>query len=188
MTDSYEIMNCVSEWLKSIEMKKFSNDGMFLQTKITFIICQNKNTSTTRTNGGSFPISRVLRHPTIEKSFWFQASVVYLGTIAPRSWRRTIRAYLYLQAPKMAVGTEFAFYMVELARFLVIFLKFRKSRRRQTKSWDWTGRPVIDSTLEKTSEDGFQELIQFILFQMYRLQLTAVYCNRQHLKWPVFAM
>ena len=40
-------------------MKKFVDDGMFLQTKITLIICQSKNTSTTRTNGASIPISRV---------------------------------------------------------------------------------------------------------------------------------
>ena len=33
-------------------MKKFVDDRMFLQTKITLIICQNKNTFTTRTNGG----------------------------------------------------------------------------------------------------------------------------------------
>ena len=128
MTDSYEIMNSVSEQLNIIEMKKFVDDGIFLQTKITPIISQNKNTSTTRTNGGSFPISRV-QAPTIEKSFWFQASVVYLGTIITRSWRRTIRANVFLQAQTMAVGSEFIFYMVELARFLVVFLKFRKSRR-----------------------------------------------------------
>ena len=35
-----------------------------------------------------------------------------------------------LQAQTMAVGTEFIFYMVELARLLVVFLQFRKSRRR----------------------------------------------------------
>ena len=40
MTDSYEIMNSVSEWLNIIEMKKFVDDGMFLQMKITIIICQ----------------------------------------------------------------------------------------------------------------------------------------------------
>ena len=51
--------------------------------------------------------------------------------------------------------------MVELARFLVVFLKFRKSRRRQAKSWEWTVRPVIDSTLAKTSEDDFQEFNLF---------------------------
>ena len=48
--------------------------------------------------------------------------------------RRTIRAYLLLQAQTMAVGTEFIFCMVELARFLVVFLQFRKSRRRRAKS------------------------------------------------------
>ena len=42
MTDSYEIMNSVSERLNTIEMKKFVDDGMFLQTKITLIICQNQ--------------------------------------------------------------------------------------------------------------------------------------------------
>ena len=62
----------------------------------------------------------------------------------------------------MAVGTEF------------VFLQ------------EGTGRPVIDSTLAQTSEDGFQ-IIQFILLQKDRLQLTAVFCNRrgvymQHLK------
>ena len=43
MTDSYEIMNSVSEWLNIIEMKKFVDDGMFLQMKIILTICQ-KNT------------------------------------------------------------------------------------------------------------------------------------------------
>ena len=40
------------------------------------------------------------------------------------------RAYLLLQAQTMAVGTEFIFNMVELARFLVVFLQVRKSRRK----------------------------------------------------------
>ena len=30
--------------MKIIEMKKFVDDGMLLQMKITLIICQNKNT------------------------------------------------------------------------------------------------------------------------------------------------
>ena len=42
------------------QMKKFVDDGMFLQMKITLITCQKKNTFTTRTNGGSIQISRVL--------------------------------------------------------------------------------------------------------------------------------
>ena len=38
MTDSYEIMLSVSEWLKTIEMKKFVDDGMLLRMKITLTI------------------------------------------------------------------------------------------------------------------------------------------------------
>ena len=38
----------------------------------------------------------------------------------------------FLQTPTMG-GTQFIFYMVELARFMVDFLSFRKSRGRCTK-------------------------------------------------------
>ena len=116
--------------------------------------------------------------PIIEKTFWFQASVVYLGTITTRSRRRTTRAFLLLQAQTMAVGTEFIFYMVGMVRLVVVFLKFRKTRKRQAKSWEWTERPVIDSSLATTS-DRWLSRIQFILWQMDRLQLTAVYRNRR---------
>ena len=72
----------------------------------------------------------MLSGPTL---LWSAGAV--LGTLsATRSWRRTIRAYLLLQAQTMAVGTEFFSYMVELARFLLVFLQFRKSRRRRAKS------------------------------------------------------
>ena len=74
-------------------------------------------------------------HPTLEKTLRFQASLAYLATITTRGRRRTTRAYLLLQAQTMAVGTEFIFHMVELARLLVVFLQFRKSRRRWAKSW-----------------------------------------------------
>ena len=47
MTDSYEIMFSVDEWLQTVEMKKFVEHGMFLHMKITLIICHKKNTSTT---------------------------------------------------------------------------------------------------------------------------------------------
>ena len=53
----------------------------------------------------------------------------------------------------------------ELARLLVVFLPFRKSRKRQAKSWERTERPVVDSTLAKTSEDGFQEFNLFCSWQ-----------------------
>ena len=59
-------------------------------------------------------------------------------------------------------------------------------------SLEWTERPVTYSILAKTLPNWLSR-IQFILLQMDSLKLTAVYCNRrevqrQHLKWPVFAM
>ena len=39
----------------------------------------------------------------------------------------------------MEVGIEFVLYMVGMARLLVVFLIFRKSRKRQAKSWEKTG-------------------------------------------------
>ena len=85
------------------------------------------------------------------------------------------------------MGTEFFFYMVELARFMVDSLSSRKSRWRCTKYWVtcWIavfGKILLDKTFFNST-----------LLQMDRLQLTAVCCNRrvlrtQHLKWPVFAV
>ena len=60
MTDLYESKNSVIEWLNIIEMKKFVDDGMFLQMKITLTIWQHENTSTSRANGGFIQISTVL--------------------------------------------------------------------------------------------------------------------------------
>ena len=62
ITDSYEIMNSVFEWLNIIEMKKFVDDGRLLRMKITLTMWQKKNTytCTTRTNGGFIPITKVL--------------------------------------------------------------------------------------------------------------------------------
>ena len=48
-------------------------------------------------------------------------------------WTRTIRAHSFLEEQTMAVGIKFVLYMVEMARLLVVFLKFRKSRKRQAK-------------------------------------------------------
>ena len=68
---------------------------------------------------------------------------------------------LLLEEQTLEVGIEFVLYMVEMARLLVVFLKFRKSRKRQAKSRERTGRPVVNSTLAKTSEDGSQEFNLF---------------------------
>ena len=89
----------------------------------------------------------------------FQASIVYLATIATRSRRRTTGAYLLLQTPTMG-GTQFIFYMVELARFMVDSLSFRKSRRRCTK-YCVNGATCCLQYLENSSEKDFHELNLF---------------------------
>ena len=42
MTDSCEIMFSVDEWLKTVEMKKFVEHGMFLHMKITYHMSQEE--------------------------------------------------------------------------------------------------------------------------------------------------
>ena len=134
MTDSYEIMNSVSEWLKSSRWRSWTTWDALADEDHTHHFTEQEYFYNKNKMVASFQRARFQYHAT-EKSFWFQASAVYLATITTRSRRRTTRAYLLLQAQTMADGTEFIFYMVELARFLVVFLEFRKSRKRWAKSW-----------------------------------------------------
>ena len=53
----------------------------------------------------------------------FKQALSTLQRIATRSRRRTTGAYLLLQTPTMG-GSQFIFCMVEVARFLVVFLQF----------------------------------------------------------------
>ena len=58
MTDSYEIMISLAEWLNIFEMKEFVEHGIFLRMKITLTIWQEKRIKI-RTNGGFIHISEV---------------------------------------------------------------------------------------------------------------------------------
>ena len=68
----------------------------------------------------------------------FETCVVYIKAFTPRSWRRTNRARSLLEVQTMEIGIEFFFYMVAMARFLVVCLTIqRKSRKmRQAKACD----------------------------------------------------
>ena len=123
MTASCEIMNSVSERLNKIEMKKFVDDGMFLQMKITLTICQKKNTSTTRTNDGSISI-----RPLRKRSDFKQA----LSTL--ECIHQEVGEEPFVPAQTMAVGIEFVLCMVEMARFLVVLLKIQKVKEEASKS------------------------------------------------------
>ena len=54
---------------------------------------------------------------------------------------------------KMAVGTKFIFYMVELAKFLVVFLKFRKVLDEASQFLKARGHPLFTGTFAKTSDE-----------------------------------
>ena len=101
-------------------------------------------------------------------------------TFPPWSWRRPTRAHSLLEVQTMEIGIEFFLYLVAMARILVVFLRIqRKSRKkRQAKACDRTEEPVVYRTLAKTSDEWLSR-IYFILLQIDRLQLTAVYCNRR---------
>ena len=150
------------EWLKTNEMKKLVDDGMFLQMKIILVICHKRillllEQMVAPSQQGGFWL------PTIEKTFWFQASGVYLRTFTPRSWRRTIRAYLFLQTQTVAVGIEFVLYMVEMARLLVVFFKFKQSQERgKQKFWEKRRDPFLTVSWRKPKKMAFKSSIYFV--------------------------
>ena len=67
--------------------------------------------------------------PLRKRSDFKQALSTLERLFTPRSRRRTIRAHFFLQAQTMAVGIEFVLYMVEMARFLVVFFNSESQGR-----------------------------------------------------------
>ena len=103
-------------------------------------------------------------HPTIEKTFWFQTSVVYIKTFTPWSWRRLSRAHSLLEVQTMETSIEFFLHLVAMARILVVFLSIhRKSRRKkQAKACDRSEQPVVYRTLAKTSDEWLSRIHFFV--------------------------
>ena len=125
MTDSYEIQNSVVEWLK-IETKNFVDDGMFLRMKITLTIWLHKNTLSIRANGGLIQISKVLI------LYDWRRDLISNKHCLPcidcnEKQKETHKCPLILTQVNNG-HIEFFFYVVELARFMVDSLSFRKSR------------------------------------------------------------
>ena len=134
MTDSYEIMSSVSEWLNIIEMKIFVDDGMLLRMKITLTIWPHKNTSTIRANGGFIQISKVLILCHWGIDLFSSKHCLLCNDYNKKQEKNHKSAYLFLEAQTMG-GTGFIFYMVGLARFMGDSFSFLKWRRRCTKYW-----------------------------------------------------
>ena len=104
-----------------------------------------------------------------------------MRTFTPRSWRTTTQANAILEVPATAIVIEFFSHLVAMERILVVFLRIqRKSRNKwmQAKACERSGQPVVYSILAKISDEWLSR-IPSILVQKYRLQLTAVYCNRR---------
>ena len=134
MTDSHEIKNSVFEWLKIIETKIFVDDGMLLRMKITLTIWPHKDTSTTRANGGFIQISKVLILCHWGIDLISSRHCLPCNDCKHEAGEEPHVPTSSYKHPTMG-GTQFIFYMVELASFMVDSLSFRKSRRRCTKYW-----------------------------------------------------
>ena len=157
-----------NDW-KSSRRRSLSTNGMVLRMKITLTIWPHKNTSTIRANGGFIQISKVLI-----LCHW-GIDLISSRHCLPYNDCNKKQEKNHRQAPTMG-GTQVIFYTVELARFMVDSLSFRKSRRRCTKYWV-NGTTRCLQYLAKFFGKR-HSWIQLILLQIDRLQLTAVYCNR----------
>ena len=63
---------------------------------------------------------------------------------------------------EMEVGIEFVLYMVGMAGLLVVFLKCRKLRKRQPKSWEKKWDPLLTVLWRKTQKMAFKNSIYFV--------------------------
>ena len=61
-----------------------------------------------------------------KNKWWFHLNKSGFETFTPRRWRRRIRAHSLLEEQTIEVGIEFVFYMVGMARLLVVFSKIQK--------------------------------------------------------------
>ena len=110
------------EWLKTIEMKKFVDDGDVLADEDhTFHLSEEeyfyyKNKWWLHLNESGSDILP------LSKRSDFKQALSTLERFTPRGWR-SIRAHSFLEEQTMAVGIEFVLYMVEMAKFMVVFFK-----------------------------------------------------------------
>ena len=90
----------------------------------------------------------------------FKQALSTLERLHQECWRRTNRAHSLLEEQTMEVGIEFVLY--GNGKTPGGLKKNQKSQGRGKQSLEkYRGGPVVDSTLAKTSEDGFQEFILF---------------------------
>ena len=142
-------------------MKKFVDDGMFLHMKITLIIGQEeeyyfyKNKWWLHLNkSGSDTV------PLIKRSDFKQA-LSTLERLHQEDGGEQIAPTPYWKKKQWKSASSSSSTWWEWQDSWWPFLKIRTSRKRQAKSWERTGRPVVYSTFANTPEDGFQEFNLF---------------------------
>ena len=140
-------------------MKKFVDDGMFLQMEITLIICQKKNTSTTRNKWWlHLNKSDSATLPLRKRSDFKQA----LSTL--ERFNQKDGGAQFAPTPfwkNKEVGIEFVLYMVEMQRILVVFRKNQKAKEKASK------------VLEKNGENRcYQDLGKILRRWLSRIQFV----------------
>ena len=173
MIDWYEIQNSVVEWLKILETRNFAENGMLWRMKIIPTIWPHKSTRFTRVTGGFIRTSKVLILCERRTDLTSKRHCLPCSNWNKKKKRSLTNVHEFWQ--KSAMDTKF-FFMVELARFMVDSLFLWESR------WGWdqvlTERgDLLYSIWNNSSGQTF--LNSITLWQMDRLQLTAVCCNRR---------
>ena len=157
-------------------MKKFVDNGMLLQMKITQIICQNRNSSTTRTNGGFTQLSKVLIlchwgidlfsskrcPPWNDYNKQLEKNQTFLFTLTSTNKGRWHRVHLLHGGIGKALGG------------LLTIQNVKKEACQVLSEWSDPLLIVFGKNFRKWLSRN-----KFILWLLDRLQLTAVYCNRR---------
>ena len=162
-------------------MKTFVVHGTFLQMKITPIIRPKKNTFNIRTIGRSLSIKSGNDTQPLRKRSSFKHALSTLKRLHQEAGGDQLEPILLLEIQTMETQHR----VLPLPGgngknpgSLPKNLQKVKKRRGKQKACDLSEQPVVHRTLAKTSDEWLSR-IHFILLQLDRLQLTAVYCTQR---------
>ena len=174
-------MISVPEWLKTIEMKKFVDDGICLQMKIILTTCQKKEyfnyknkwwLHSNKSGSDTLPLRK--------RSEFKQALSTLERLHQEAGGEQFAPTYSYKHKQWQSAQSSSSTWWKWQDSWWSSW-KIRRSRKRGAKSWEGTGRPVINSTLAKNSEDGFQEFNLFcyrwIVYSWRRSTVTDGECK-----------
>ena len=156
MIDSYEMKHSVIEWFKMVETKMFVDIGMFWQMRIIPTIWLHKKNTITRVIGGVLQTRQVPIPCQWKHRPDFKQALSTLQRLQQEAGEEPQVACLLSQTPTMG-GTQFIFYMVELARVHGGLLINPKVKTEMHQVIEWTGRPVACSIWKDSSEKNFHE-------------------------------